>query len=119
MLIHAVALTAALATQTRSPSAVSGAALDELIANLPAVGFESDPMPEPPWRALRPGVATMQECVAEGTLTDDQWRRALTRTGVVRWREAWPREVPFAISMQLPEWMGTARITMTPRASGW
>lgn len=103
-----------------SPAQASIAAdIDALIARLPVVREEWT------WDAAtdgwitRPDVERMQEHVAARELSDAQWERALKRTNVVRWRPEWPARVPFAIGMESPQWIGLARITLTPRVACW
>jgi hypothetical protein len=103
-----------------SIEAVNGRALDELIESLPPVGHC-----EGWWDAknrvqiLKPDVKTMQACVEAGTLTDEQWIRALQRTGAIGRRSRWPSDVAFGVSMRSPTWMGLGRITLKPRVRGW
>jgi hypothetical protein len=94
--------------------------IDELIERLPCVGEEWLPesFGSTAWK-MRPAAAEMQRRLEQGkTLTEQQWRRALTRTGALRLRERWPADHPFAVSMREPAWLGVMQIRFVPRREG-
>ncbi|MCC6405662.1 MAG: hypothetical protein IT453_00750 [Planctomycetes bacterium] len=41
------------------------------------------------------------------------------RTGVLRWRDAWPVGTEFAVSMRQAVWLGDANLKLLPRVRGW
>ena len=43
-----------------------------------------------------------------GTLSDEQWRRALLRSRAIEVRERWPVDVRFAVGMEVPRWLPSA-----------
>lgn len=47
--------------------------------------------------------------------TDAQWVEALLHSGAVRWRNVWPVDVPWVVSMRVPMWLGLAEIELRPR----
>src|ERR1700741_5037699 len=116
-------LWAAVAILAQVPSTskdLATASLDELIARLPVVGFESRFDEDTRSRVLDPACEELGRRLASGIrLTDDQWRAALLGTEAVRSRERWPEEVPLAVSMRVPEWLPLSQITATPRQTGW
>ena len=63
-----------------------------------------------------PAVDWLSEYIAQGgTLTDEQWREALLRSGAIRMRARWPTDLPLAISIEIPVWLGWyTEIRLTP-----
>ncbi len=51
------------------------------------------------------------------TMPDALWRKALLETGTIRVRKRWPVDVPFAVNMHKPAWLGPALITLTRRGA--
>ncbi|MBI5434767.1 MAG: hypothetical protein HZA52_18185 [Planctomycetes bacterium] len=91
--------------------------LDEHIDALPPMGCERhlDSL-DHEW-LWHPSAYVLSETVARGKLTDEQWRRALLKSGAIRWRQRWPADEPFLVSVDLPDWTGGMRLSLTPRDS--
>jgi hypothetical protein len=93
--------------------------LDALIDRLPRVGAEGcydEKVRE--WVPV-PEAMEMARRLATGTeLTPTQWKRALTKTGVVFFRSRWPSGEPYEVSMRDSFWLSLCRIRMTPREKG-
>ncbi|MBI1380744.1 MAG: hypothetical protein GC161_06615 [Planctomycetaceae bacterium] len=51
--------------------------------------------------------------------SDAEWVELLTQSGAVRYRETWPVDQPWTVSMRLPKWLGQARIELRPRSEGF
>lgn len=95
------------------------AEIDALIARLPQVGSERVLDEKGASTGLLPDVERMRALVVVHALDDAQWRRALIDTGVVRWRERWPRDVPFTICLRRAEWMGRILMVLDAHRAGW
>ncbi len=65
-----------------------------------------------------PASEEMARRLAEGTLTDEQWRRVLITTGSLRFHDRWPEDEEYAISMTVPRWLRIAQIRVHPRVEG-
>lgn len=107
------ALPGARGQQDARPS--STIALEAALDRLPRIDEERS------WNAAREAwdiptaVSWMAEYVAAGgTLTDEQWRRALTRSQAIRVRERWPAGEPFAVGMDVPSWLPLTEIRLDP-----
>src|SRR5262245_56797898 len=92
--------------------------VDELIERLPEVGCEARHVQGQGW-VLEPDVVAMKELVESRRLTGAQWERALLHTGAIRWRNRWPADEPFAISVRVPAWLELGRIGVRPQWSNW
>ncbi|MCK6449031.1 MAG: hypothetical protein L6Q99_21760 [Planctomycetes bacterium] len=94
---------------------VAQLALDELITRLPLVHEECD------WDSKR-NVATCDPALMEflrrlqsgARPSDEQWREVLVRTGCLRYRDRWPVDRPFAVSMRMPVWLPFSTIELVP-----
>ena len=68
---------------------------------------------------VHPAAEELERRLEAGTtLSDDEWRTALLRSECIRHRPRWPESTPFAISMRIPHWLETARVTARPRREG-
>jgi hypothetical protein len=84
--------------------------LDELIDQLPPVDQEWDRADQ----THNPYAAEMKRRIGNGdTLTDDQWKRALTRSQSIVMRSAWLADHPFAVPMQAPSWLPLCEIVLS------
>lgn len=52
---------------------------------------------------------------AGASLSDQQWRYVLVKSGAIIVRDKWPSEYPLAISMTVPRWLGLTQIRARPR----
>jgi len=91
------ALTVALLLLSQEPSNAGKSAVDAATA---AVDASLDRL------------ALGAHLAAGGTLTDEQWQRALLRSGAIRVRERWPAEVPFAVCMEMPAWLQRSEVRL-------
>lgn len=90
--------------------------LGELIAALPDVDSERSRGPQGEGILTHPAVAELRRRMDEGArLSDEQWSRALTGSGAIRWRTSWPESEPFAISLRKPGWADIPRFRVVPR----
>ena len=66
-----------------------------------------------------PAVDWLTEYLAHGgTLTDEQWRQALLRSGAIRVRTRWPADLPLAVGIERPVWLGwLTEVRLTPTDS--
>lgn len=98
---------------------LSALSLDDLINRLPSVdaeGVYDDRAHE--WVPM-PEVVEMRSRLADGvTLSQSQWQRALTRTGILLCRPKWPVGGPVIVSMETSAWLPRIDITLTPRNAG-
>lgn len=98
---------------------LSKATIDQLISKLPTEedGTWNDLSEE---YVLKPAVAELKNRIDRGVkLTDEQWRTALLQSHAIHYRSTWPVDVPFAVSMRDPSWLGIARISLVPRRPMW
>ncbi|MBI1380743.1 MAG: hypothetical protein GC161_06610 [Planctomycetaceae bacterium] len=104
----------------RPPVDLAAATWNELVQQLPEPADEGryDPTREE-W-VYHPAVTEFATRLARGDRPSDiEWLDALQRSDALRWREVWPVDVPWTVSMRLPYWLGHARIELHPRAEGF
>lgn len=102
-----------------TPASITELTLDQLIEQLPRVGRESKWNRETMSWDDEPAVDEFSRRLSTGVkLTDAQWQRALTRTGVFRARSKWPATRPLAVSMEMPSWLPVTKIVATPLNRG-
>lgn len=84
----------------------------ELVRALPLIERE-----ECPRGSIDPVVVEFHRRLSAGARpTDDEWRTALLRAGVVRWRhECWTKHPFYDYYLHLPAWLPGCTITMTPQ----
>ena len=96
-------------------TALSEIPLEALLAHVPKAGCE--------WRFDHVNYTGIEDPVsvelgrrlsAGATLSDEQWRYVLLKSGAIIVRENWPSDTPFAISMTVPRWLGTTQIRAIP-----
>ncbi|MBI5434980.1 MAG: hypothetical protein HZA52_19255 [Planctomycetes bacterium] len=120
MLRPALAITVLLTTvSVASVGAQTTLTLDQAIDRLPRDGAGGHWDDRTRKWVHEPAVDVVREHVADDDLSDEQWRRAIARTGVLRWRDAWPVGTEFAVSMRRAAWLDTANLTLLPRVRGW
>ena len=85
-----------------------------LISYLPPVGEEYWFDKQVDGWVYDPVAVEMSRRVESAKLWDWQWRAIIQRCGIVRTREKWPAEVPLAIAMQQPSWLGANEVTALP-----
>ncbi|MEQ1892541.1 MAG: hypothetical protein ABL998_08380 [Planctomycetota bacterium] len=89
--------------------------VDRWIEQLPEIGRQSHYDPELKATVLEPEVAALRTyVVAGGRLSDAQWRLALDRSRAICVRERWPVDEPLAISVEVPAWLSSSRMTVIP-----
>ena len=89
---------------------------DEAIEQLPPIGQDAR------WTGkewvVHPAAAWLTEYLAKGgPLTDEQWRRALSKSRAIRVRQRWPVDEPFAIGMEVPRWLPLTEIRLSSEIS--
>lgn len=89
--------------------------MDALIQRLPPAGLEFRLDGESGKFSEDPASVEMRRRVVTVNLTDQQWRNALFGTGAIRFRDRWPRNAEYSVSMTLPRWLGIAQIRVKPR----
>lgn len=107
---------AALGCAERPPVDIAEATWQELIRQLPEPSDEGryDPTLEE-W-VYHPAVTEFATRLARGDRpSDTEWLDALQRSGALRWREVWPVDVPWTVSMRVPAWLGRAVVELHPR----
>jgi hypothetical protein len=97
--------------------------LDAWIDALPTIACERH-LDEQEHPVEAPAVAELRRAVEARALSDEQWRRALSKSGAIRRRKRWPLDRPFAVSMAAPAWLPGerglwAQVTLVPRIAGW
>ncbi|MBI5431884.1 MAG: hypothetical protein HZA52_03525, partial [Planctomycetes bacterium] len=91
--------------------------LDERIDALPPIGcVEHRDARGRPSEAQE--IAELRRAVEARALSDEQWRRALSKSGAVRWRRRTVTGEPFLISLRRPAWLDGAELRLTPRLPG-
>jgi hypothetical protein len=103
-----------------APTGLATLSIDELITRLPPAGSE--------WRwdsktsagTEHPASIEMSRRIAiDGSaLSDEQWRTVLLTTKAIRYRERWPRDEEYLLSLASPRWLGSAEVRFTPRIRG-
>ena len=89
--------------------------LDSLISRLPTIGSERSWDEDNRKWVKHPAVLQFQDRIGGGVqLSDTQWSAALLKSGAIRMRNKWPKDVPLAISMRDPAWLPLCEIEMTP-----
>lgn len=115
-----LATLAALGCAERPPVDLAQATWNELVQQLPEPADEGryDPTIEE-W-VYHPVVAEFAIRLARGDRpSDSELLDALQRSGALRWREVWPVDVPWTVSMRVPQWLGHARVELHPRTEGF
>lgn len=92
--------------------------IDQLIDTLSPVGCETHFDENGRVLTTDPASTELKKLVADHTLTDDQWRRALKTSGAIRWSPRWVTGDPFLVRLRVPEWVGGGKLTLTPRNDG-
>lgn len=87
---------------------------DALIALTPKAGHESHQDSNGAWVA-NPVAAELRSRFESDGFTDRQWRRVLTRTGVIQWRRRWPVPQEVVVGMHEPYWFGIGEIRLARR----
>lgn len=87
----------------------------ELIERLPRARAEGPASEESLEAALELG----RRLERGDALSDAEWLRALTVSGAIHWRERWPADQPFAVSLQVPPWLGRCSLRVVGRRPGW
>jgi hypothetical protein len=93
--------------------------LDELLARLPQVEQDRryDPLAQE-W-VTTPAADEMARRLQAGmTLSDEQWRETLLRTGVLRFRSRWPAGHKYAVSLRRPSWLPNADVELFSKEFG-
>lgn len=113
-------------TVTAAPSANSASkklrdlSMDELIQRLPLAGTEWSWNAEKKEGEEEPSSAEMERRLDAGAvLTDEQWMTALLRTKAIRFRTKWPLDVPYAVSLTVPRWLGLTQIRVRADRKDW
>ncbi|NOT32380.1 MAG: hypothetical protein HOP15_18195 [Planctomycetes bacterium] len=92
---------------------------DEALERLPPIGREGTFDKQRMAWNFDPAVSWLKDHLARGgTLSDEQWRRALLRSGSFRVRERWPIDRPFAVSVEIPAWLPLSEIRLSTGDSG-
>lgn len=90
--------------------------VEQAIAELPPIGREGAISADGKRWVEAPVVEQLREHLeAGGTLTDEQWREALSRSRAIHLRERWPVAFPLAISVQRPHWLPLAELRVRPQ----
>ena len=107
----------AQATDAKAPDLTS-LSIPQLLDRLPTVDHDTERGRDGWWVPV-PVAAELLRRLDDGqTLSDDDWTRALLQSGVVRVRDRWPADEPFAVSMAWSAWLPITRIELTPRWPG-
>ncbi|QDU67627.1 hypothetical protein [Engelhardtia mirabilis] len=97
-----------------APERLAELSLADLIPLLPPVWIERGTIGGE--QALHPVTEEVRDRLRGGErMSDELWRHALVDTGVLRVPRRWPQDLPFAVSMTAPEWLGMARVIVDPR----
>ncbi len=68
---------------------------------------------------LRPEAQEMQRRLDQKRdLEDAVWREALERCGAIKMRRRWLAGRPLAVSIEIPRWLGDARLSVSPVTAG-
>lgn len=87
--------------------------LDSLIDSLPPAEHPRPWNEEAKERQEDPANKTLRRELGRSLHpSDDQWRRLLLQKGVIRHRDKWPDNVPFAIGIRVPAWLPDGDITL-------
>ncbi|MCK6446670.1 MAG: hypothetical protein L6Q99_09795 [Planctomycetes bacterium] len=91
--------------------------LDERIDALPPIGCHHHRDPASGKWSDDPIAAGMRPYVEARALSDEQWRRALVKSGAIRWPKRWVEGAPLLLSLRIPSWIPAANLTVTPRVA--
>ena len=93
--------------------------IDALIDELPPVEYPTVWDEKAGKSKLNPAVERLRKGLGRSIVpTDEQWRRILIETGIIRWRETWPESHSFAIGLKTPPWLRNGEIRLTPKREG-
>lgn len=91
----------------------------DLVARLPPIGRESRWDAEAKQWIEETSVAEVRELCVHGKLNAEQWRELILSTKTLVSHRKWPKDRPFAYTVQTPTWLGRAcQLTVSPRLPG-
>lgn len=89
----------------------------ELIARVPPGATEVSRVPSTGERVPHPVAAEIAARLVRGERpSDGEWAELLLRSGAVRYRETWPIDQPWVLSMRVPNWLGQATVELESRS---
>ncbi|TAJ17330.1 MAG: hypothetical protein EPO68_09705 [Planctomycetota bacterium] len=99
-----------------SPDELARLGLDELIAQLQPI--ESETMQVGAEDVVDPASVELKRRLDSAvSLTDEQARAALLRSGALRLRTVWPANEPFTVSMRVPAWLRGRGVNLLPTST--